>query len=357
MVELQTPNIKEYTPLSWGVMTRYGCPSKCNICLNISNPENTTEIPDNLLDAYIDAALKRIPSNGNFTISGGEPMLNPEQVYYIIERLQEGTFKTKLSSNFLGSTEKDISQNTSKLIEVGLDTFAGSLDVPHRNSHPTMIKIPYIDYHFKIYDSFIKSGIEKIFITQVYTKKTVEQTKQIGIEMLDRLGVKIQYEEDIGFNRTILGKKDKTEIILFGGPVISSGRAGYNCIQYFDDDKYLTYECPAINKESHDDDVLLLGPEGNVKICCNAEKDADFGFGNANEYDIGDIIENIQKSKLFDNNFPKRLQIAHKFMDSFFPGYLPDYGAKLSCEICNAMASNPTIKNYLKTLELFDGCF
>lgn len=351
-----------YNPQTWGAVTRYSCPYGCDHCLFGSDPSDNVKISDGVLDAYVAAAIRR-NIRGGFMISGGEPMLNPEQVFGLVRRANEAGLKVGLNSAFLGYSKDAIEENAERLKEAGLSSFHGSISASHNKSHPKKIEMPYQAYQAAIFDAFTRRGIE-VHIKVVYDHENGKLVGELSSEIvLNKLNVKDIVKDPLSCDGSWITSNHGTPIVLSLADVITIGKARVNNIfnksrgdiQYKIEE--LEYACPATDIGKMIGGVLLLYPDGNVARCCVAERGADFGFGNAYEQDIEQIIENIGKSLFHDFKFPDRLKLAHKVMKDEFPDLLPEGGAKEVCEICSPMVSHPEVKERLRQEPLFEYCF
>lgn len=348
-------NVNEkYIPQTWAVLTRYSCPYTCNHCFFSCNPNDKVEISDELLDNYVKATVAR-KITGEFIISGGEPMLNPEQVFRTIRTAKEGGLIVDLGSSFLGYTKEEIEENARILGELGLKNFWGSISASHYKSHPVKkINMSYQEYQAAIFDAVTRHGIELIVKT-VFDPENKDLVAQLSDEIIFRkLNIENLMIDPLGYGYT--SSKNGVEVSLHIAPVITVGRAREKRLSYGSDGK-LDYTCPATDTRMMMGGALTLYPDGNVARCCSAERGADFGFGNANETSIEDIINNIAINPLLNHKFAQRLKLAHKIMQNEFPQLLPTNGAKESCEICSPMVSHPEVKERLKQEKLFSDCF
>ena len=254
-------------------------------------------------------------------------------------------------------------ENAERLKEAGLSSFHGSISASHNKSHPKKIEMPYQAYQAAIFDAFTRRGIE-VHIKVVYDHENGKLVGELSSEIvLNKLNVKDIVKDPLSCDGSWITSNHGTPIVLSLADVITIGKARVNNIfnksrgdiQYKIEE--LEYACPATDIGKMIGGVLLLYPDGNVARCCVAERGADFGFGNAYEQDIEQIIENIGKSLFHDFKFPDRLKLAHKVMKDEFPDLLPEGGAKEVCEICSPMVSHPEVKERLRQEPLFEYCF
>lgn len=351
MVNSEQPEIRLYDPQRFAVVTRYSCVRSCPMCIFSCTPSDPVEIPDELLDRYVAAAVERQVKD--FIITGGEPMLNPEQVFRTLRTAKQGGLITRLGSTFLGYTKEEVSDNAAKLKDAGLDTYLSSISASHYLSHPKKIAMPYEEYMAKAFESIVSNGIE-LTVRTVYDPGNEALVSRLNDDIIFK---KLNPDIPVGnASCNVEGRvfsKCGVEIVLILDKVLSTDKARKNNISYGKGN----FEYLCMGRDIACYDVLLLYPDGNVSICCNAERSVDFGFGNANEMSIDQIIENIRNNPLIDDLFPKRLRAAHKVMQEEFPGTLPKDGTNSVCEVCSSMAAHPEVKERLKKEELFKGCF
>ncbi|MFC1752557.1 radical SAM protein [Thermoproteota archaeon] len=343
-------NYQAYNPKMWVAVTTYACPYSCNHCFFGSNIADQTHLNEEVLDRFAHYANLNAEY---FNISGGEPMLNPEQVFRTLRNTRTPT--TKLSSTFLGWTEEEVKHNIAMLRNAGLDELQISITTGNYHTHPKKIELPYTDYVAFIMDEILKADIT-LSVRSLYDVNNTKLLVNIGEEIMrGKLGAGKPEPDPINVGNSFISEKDGKLIYMTLNHPINVGRArDQDCDIDFD----MKYICPAMETRMLMGGALTLYPDGNTARCCSVERGADFGYGNANEIDFPEIINNIQNNPLLDINFRSRLITAHMIMKEEFPELLPKNGAKEPCEVCSPMVSNPEVKKRLKEIsELFEGCF
>jgi len=336
----------KYAPKIFGVVTTYKCTQSCSNCCLYCDPEDNTKISDDVLNAYIEFAAK---SAGTVLgITGGEPMLFPDQVFGAVSRAKELGLYVCLTASFFGYSNPEISENMRTLKDLGIDLLRISISESHRNAFRRR-DIPYHDYIAGVLESATRNHIP-VRVRIIQEDDNRRRVKKIAENILfDRLNIEgIQKIP----RKTATGRKNRTRVKVEVSPTILLGRA--RNVRRKSGSEIADYECPQMRSlHSH----INVYPDGNATRCLGTERNADIGCGNAYSMSFGEIVKNLSRTPLYDARFPDRMRVAHEIMQREFPTLLPVDGPGSSCEICSPMLSHSEVKERLRTEELFAGCF
>jgi hypothetical protein len=341
-------------PQTWGVITRYSCTSACTHCLLGCSPSETQEIPEALLERFIEEAAKR-KIHGGIVESGGEPMLNPEQVFRTVRAAAEVGLSVGLGSTYMGDTLEQIEENAERLKKAGLKTLWGSLDAFHQESHPQSIKMPYAEYQAAIFSAFAKRGIS-LYIHSSAHPRNFDQTREVGNKVLyDMLKIDDFKPSALFPSNFFLGSKNGTQVTMIIDDVIGIGRARETGFTWGKRDR-LDYSCPSTFQM--EGGTLTLFPDGSLAMCCSVERGANFSLGNLNDTSFSEVFDRIIFNPFLNTAHQYRLEAAHKVLEEEFPELLPKNGVHIACEICSPVVTHKEVQQRLrKNTVLFRDCF
>ncbi len=316
--------LKDYTPISWSVGTTYKCPYTCRQCMLSCGPKDETELSDHVIDDYIDQIGRwKVGESGSLTIHGGDPMTSPEKVIRTIKAAKNINLNTSICSVFMGYNKKEIEENVKILKDAGLDGYWAGVSGSHYKGMPKEIEMEYSEYMATILDTMLKNGIE-VDLKNTSDPQNEMLMRSIGPRIFEIMGLaEDQFKSSFpAFYHCT--EKYGTEIRLYSDDVMGIGRARKNRMSY-GSHQGTSYKCPELERMAIAPSMHLY-PDGNVYICCNVERGADFGFGNANNESFQQILQNIRNSRLFTENFSEKLAIADEIMTKEFFHLLPDNG-------------------------------
>lgn len=337
-----------YKPDLMGIVMRYDCIHQCDHCFFWSSPKTKVVLPQEVISRAIDFAVKEGMSR--FYLSGGEPMLDPEQVFSTVREATNKGLEVHLQSSYLGKSIQEISTNADRLREAGLQQLDISLSLYHEATMPKDIPFNHREYVATIADEMTRRGIlihiKNIWDSNNGESESVAHSNSFAKLLLQKGAVFLG--EPYGPEYKVFGM-NASEVRIIDPSIISVGKARTKSLPSqipFDKEEAL-YHCPIFTQSHHDGGMLTIYPDGNVARCCSAERGANFGFGNVLRDSFETIMEKIRSSKYVHPNMSHLLREGHAMLREEFPHLLPVHGGAQACEICSPIVARKKLRRRL----------
>jgi hypothetical protein len=329
-------NIKtrDFDPRMMRLFLTYRCFYECDHCMMYGSPTSSGVMPKEDISQYLELAHdKGIPF---ISFTGGEPFMEPDNLFYGLERSKELGLKAAVESSFIGKTEEEISENARRL---------GKLGVPYMTSiHPLQKRScpPEVDFEENkalMLRELLRNGVGVDAIKVIYVPEHREIITMFRRIMCDGLNATYVELPGVYAYHVPPGEVDGNPhlIDIHFQKIMRIGRAYDKGLEGLETGgEMLCFHLDhSPDGQRWDEDQVLIHPNGLVHTCCQHQRGVDFGYGNLKIDSWEEVVENIETHPLLNPNFPHNLARMQTYIEDEHPELVPKDGFGSGCDVCN----------------------